>query len=216
MDTFLEVFGKKLKSLREKAAYTQEQMAELIGVDMRHVCRLESGASFTKHHVLLNYCRVLGVRPYELFEFEYDEELSMLATGTYGATYLKVVNTDGGVCVKSASKDIDIENLGVQVLTEEMLFRIAKELKREIVVDSVDKNLRQCVYKITPDGLKITVYAPIEVQHAQLLAEITEKLKDPAFDIRRLKYMNLAIEALGNKNARKDLKNLIEGMDIVS
>lgn len=89
-------------------------------------------------------------------------------------------------------------------------------MKREIVIDSVDKNSWQCVYKITPDGMKITIYAPIEVQQSQLLAEITEKLKESTFDIRKLKYVKLAIDAISNKNARKDLKNLIEGMDIVS
>lgn len=216
MDTFLEAFGKRLKFLREKYNYTQEQLAELIGVDIRQICRLESGTSFTKHSILVSYCNVLGIKPSELFEFEYDDELSMLATGTYGATYLKVVKADGGMYVKSASKDIDVKKLNKDVLTEEMLLRMAKEIKHEIIIDSIDNNSRQCVYKITPEGMKITIYTPEEIQKAQQLTETLDKLKSLDLDIKKLKFINLAIDALSDDNSRKDLKRVLEGMEMFS
>lgn len=216
MDTFLEAFGKKLKFLRENANYTQEQMAELLGVDTRHICRLESGTSFTKHPVIVNYCRILGIKVSELFDFEYDNELSMLATGTYGGTYLKVVKNEDKMFVKSASKDIDVKKLNKASITEDVLLRMAKEMKQEIVVDWVDDDSRQCVYKITPEGMKNTVYTPDEIKKNQLLVETIEKLKMADFDSQKLKFINLAIDSLADKKARNDLKQILEGMEMLS
>jgi len=216
MDTFLEAFGKKLKALREKAEYTQEQLAELIGVDIRHICRLESGSSFTKYPVIVSYCRVLGVTPAELFDFEYDNELSMLATGTYGTTYLKVVATEAKTYVKSASKDINVKELNNYAITEEVLLKMSKEMKRDIIVDWVDENERKCVYRITPEGLKITIYTPDEVKKSQFLNDVTEKLKALNIGSKQFKFINLAIDALTDKKARNDLKQIIEGMEMLS
>lgn len=61
------IFGLSLKTVRESKGYTQEALAELVGVQPNSISRLESGVHFVKVGTLTKICNVLNTHPSVLF-----------------------------------------------------------------------------------------------------------------------------------------------------
>lgn len=67
--TLKQEFAKRLKELRKKRGLTQEQLAELVSVDFRHISFLETARSFPSSELIERLCKVLNVTYSELFNF---------------------------------------------------------------------------------------------------------------------------------------------------
>lgn len=67
----LKLFGKRLKELRKLNKLTQEQLAELIGLDPKQICRIENGACFTTFETLQKICTTFNVEIFDLFYYEH-------------------------------------------------------------------------------------------------------------------------------------------------
>lgn len=66
--------GQKIQMLRKKRRLTQEQFAELIGIDPKNVSKIENGNNYPSAETLTSIAKALEVDIYELFVFK--EELS--------------------------------------------------------------------------------------------------------------------------------------------
>lgn len=77
-----KVFGKRLRELRLSRGFTQEKMAENIGIQPENYSRLENGLSFPKPENLARISEILHVEIAELFQFthlnEYDKILEAI------------------------------------------------------------------------------------------------------------------------------------------
>ena len=62
------------KNLRESRKLTQEQLAELVGVDFRYISLLENAKSFPSCDLIEKLVKALNINYSELFAF--DEDLS--------------------------------------------------------------------------------------------------------------------------------------------
>lgn len=69
----LKLFGKRLKELRKINKLTQEQLAELIGLDPKQICRIENGACFTTFETLQKISKIFNVEIYDLFYSEHKQ-----------------------------------------------------------------------------------------------------------------------------------------------
>ncbi len=69
----LKLFGKRLKELRKSNKLTQEQLAELIGLDPKQICRIENGACFTTFETLQKISKIFNVGIYDLFYCEHKQ-----------------------------------------------------------------------------------------------------------------------------------------------
>ncbi len=69
---FKEKFAGNLKYLRKSRKLTQEQLAELVGVDFRYISILETAKSFPSCDVIEKLASALNVGYSELFDFDYD------------------------------------------------------------------------------------------------------------------------------------------------
>lgn len=58
----------KLKALRINAGYTQEQLAELIGVSLGTIKNWERGKTFPKQPMIEKLCELYKI-PYDFIEF---------------------------------------------------------------------------------------------------------------------------------------------------
>ena len=67
--------GQKIQTLRKKRRLTQEQFAELIGIDPKNVSKIENGNNYPSSETLTSIAKALGVEIYELFVFR--QELSL-------------------------------------------------------------------------------------------------------------------------------------------
>ena len=71
-----KTFGKILKNFRLKHNYTQEVMAEKLGISLKYISRIENGYSGIKTRTLINYMNILGITPNTIFkEFMTNKEI---------------------------------------------------------------------------------------------------------------------------------------------
>ena len=65
--------GKRIKELRKKRGLSQEQLAELVGIEQNTLSYIETGANFCSAETLEKLIDALGVMPHELFLFSHNE-----------------------------------------------------------------------------------------------------------------------------------------------
>ena len=75
---YLKLFGKRIKELRKKSGYTQEQRSEKLGLFQKQVGNIETGNCFTTMNTLEKLSSVFGVEIKDLFDFEHHEDRKML------------------------------------------------------------------------------------------------------------------------------------------
>ena len=78
MDLSKKLFGARIKELREKTGLNQEKLAEMVGMEARHLSRIETGKSFTTIENISKLAQALGVNISSLFEFDHKNEKDLL------------------------------------------------------------------------------------------------------------------------------------------
>lgn len=66
--------GKVLKDFRVKNKFTQEKMAEKLGISVKYVSRIENGMGGLKTETTIKYMNILGVTPNILYKDVIDNE----------------------------------------------------------------------------------------------------------------------------------------------
>ena len=64
---YRKLIGKKIKIARNRAGYTQEQLAEKLSLSTRYISQLERGISFGTVSTIVNICKALNVSANYLF-----------------------------------------------------------------------------------------------------------------------------------------------------
>lgn len=86
-------FGKRLKEIRKRKGLSQQQLAELVGMEStNNISKLESGEQLPKKENLEKICEVLNVDVKELFDFGHLKNRSEIIkeiTQTLGKLALK-------------------------------------------------------------------------------------------------------------------------------
>ncbi|MBQ8459091.1 helix-turn-helix transcriptional regulator [bacterium] len=62
-----DVLARRLKEIRKKRGFTQEQLAELVDVAPRHISFIETARSFPSGDLLERICKNLNIKYSELF-----------------------------------------------------------------------------------------------------------------------------------------------------
>lgn len=61
--------GQKIQKLRKERKITQEQLAEIVGIDPKNISRIEKGNNYPTAENLTSIAKALQVEIYELFVF---------------------------------------------------------------------------------------------------------------------------------------------------
>lgn len=64
-----EKFGLNVVYYRKRKKFTQEDLAELVGIDRSHVSAIELGNVGVSMDVIFKMSEVLGIKPGALFDF---------------------------------------------------------------------------------------------------------------------------------------------------
>lgn len=78
MEDIKKVFGSRIKKLREARGLNQEQLAEMIDFESRHLSRIETGKSFTTIENLEKIAGALNVDINMLFDFRHEQNTNVL------------------------------------------------------------------------------------------------------------------------------------------
>lgn len=70
----LVLFGKRVRELRKARKLTQEQLAEIVGLDSKQIGNIETGAGFTTMATLEKLAKVFGIEMFQLFNFSHNDE----------------------------------------------------------------------------------------------------------------------------------------------
>ena len=65
-----KLFGKKLKEYRIKMDFTQEELAEKIGISAKSLSQIELGNNFVSAETLEAICNALNISPKKMFDFD--------------------------------------------------------------------------------------------------------------------------------------------------
>lgn len=68
-----KIFGQNLKNLRKSTGFTQEKLAELLGMQFQSISYMETGRSFVSSDVIAKICNLFEVSPYVLFRPHFKE-----------------------------------------------------------------------------------------------------------------------------------------------
>ncbi len=60
--------GSKIRQLRKERGLTQEQLAEKLNIDNKHLSRIEKGIHKPTYHVILKLAEVLNINIYDFSE----------------------------------------------------------------------------------------------------------------------------------------------------
>lgn len=69
MKSATELFGARIRELRKGRGLSQDQLAEVIGIDQKHMSRIELGKSYPSLDRLMRIAEALQVPLPSLFEF---------------------------------------------------------------------------------------------------------------------------------------------------
>jgi len=64
-------FGARVKEFRTKKRITQFELAEIVGVDPKHISHIERGLSFPKADLIEKLAEALNIHYLEFFRIEY-------------------------------------------------------------------------------------------------------------------------------------------------
>lgn len=64
-----QLLGARIKELRKEKGYTQQQLAELIDIDPKHLSKIEVGSSYPSLYNLEKITKILNVEMQDLFKF---------------------------------------------------------------------------------------------------------------------------------------------------
>lgn len=73
MNESLNFLGARIKELRKSKKYTQDKFAELIGIDAKHLSRVECSRTQPSLNLLNKISQVLEIDILELFKIQHDE-----------------------------------------------------------------------------------------------------------------------------------------------
>jgi transcriptional regulator with XRE-family HTH domain len=77
MKSTSKLIGARIKELRRSRNLSQDQLSELIGIDPKHLSRIELGKSFSSLETLEGIARELQVELKDLFDFSHLETHEM-------------------------------------------------------------------------------------------------------------------------------------------
>ena len=78
MESIKILFGKRVKELRNQHSYTQERLAELVGIDTRNLIKIENGQTFPRVSTLDKLIEVFDITPDEILRTEHLQNIEKL------------------------------------------------------------------------------------------------------------------------------------------
>ena len=78
MESPKKCFGARMKEIRESRGLNQEQLAELVNMESRHISRIETGKSFTTIENIVKIAEALKVDVNNFFDFTHKQDKDTL------------------------------------------------------------------------------------------------------------------------------------------
>jgi len=220
MSNLKKLFGKNMKFIRKARGITQEQLGEMIGINQRQLTRIECGKNFPSADTLEKICATLDVPIKQMFDFQLEEE-ELAMTGTDNTTY-KAVKFDNVIKLELMDKEEKLKKIKkydkkqIDYTDSDLeMINLAKKSKKPITVQ-YSENAE--VYKVTiyfPDGTFRHIKNNAGYSDIEGMNRILELLKEISDNPNKMRFVELAINAIDNKQLLDKLRATIDGMELL-
>ena len=75
MDDIKQLLGRRIRELRKRKGLTQEQLAEMIGIEPRNLLKIENAQTYPRVQTLQKIMEFLNCSANELFHFEHLDDI---------------------------------------------------------------------------------------------------------------------------------------------
>ena len=216
MKEFREAFGRRIKLLRKNRRMTQEKLAEIVGLNPRQLTRIETGENFPSSDTLVKLSMALDLEVKYMFDFDWDPEIAMLATGTDAKPVLRLVQNNEVVTIKSYSPVIADEVKKSKhfpvTQSEESMKKIAKQINKPLTVEYFVNKTRANIKTYYPNGKVEDLLTEIDIRENEEYKELCAQLKKFSKSPAKLEFFKLALQVFDNKDAAEKLKLMLKGM----
>lgn len=209
MEIIKKQFGEQLKLYRKLKTFTQEQLAEKIGINLRQLARIEAGESFVSAETLFNICKTLEISPSVLFDFNIETEV--LLTGSGKDLHFNIIKNGNIVKLfpktemETQENNPEFKNFDLKMQT--MAHKLNKKIYVSEIVDGIPTTDK--IYK--PDGqIDITT----KNSKYDCYNKLVNNINKIANDKMKVDFMNLAYESLRSVDALNKLKLMIKGIEL--
>lgn len=218
MKNIKEALGQRVRKIRKEKKLTQEILSELLDLSPRQLIRIENGTNFPSAETLSKISLVLGVELKSLFDFESNEDVMYLATGTYNKPVLRLVKKNETALLKhckQTTKKLEVPKSLPLSDSDDLMLKLAKKTKKPITVEYFDRKRRFAIKTFYPNGKIEDILTEKAVLTNDKYNYVFDKLKEISANPNQLEFVKLAIESLENKNNLTKLKNIIQGMELM-
>lgn len=208
MEIIKKCFGEQLKTCRKIKNLTQEKLAELVGINLRQLARIESGESFITAETLYNLCTVLEISPKLLFDFNIEDETLM--TGSGSKVHLKVIR-NGNLIQLVNSKISNDSEINENLDFDNRMLKVARNINKDVIVEELKNGSTYQTKIYKPDGnIEVSCNDNDEKIYNKLINDI-DCIKN---DKNKINYMSLAFDSLTSRKALDELKSMIKGIEL--
>lgn len=213
-----EAFGLRLKELRKERGLTQEKLAEMVDLTSRQLSRVESGENFISAEALAKISIALQVELSSLFNFSWDEYITLLSNGTDSNPCVKIIQKDGVIDIKPYLKSqfngIKIpKHLRIED-SEDSMLDMAKSSEKPITVQYFYEGIRTSIKTYFPSGEVKTLLSENQIALKKLEDDISQGIKKISGDKQKLEYALLSLQSIDSSEALSELKILLKGIEL--
>ena len=210
MNTIKRKLGEQLKLIRNLKGYTQEALAEKVGINLRQLARIEAGESFIKADTLFKICMVLNISPSFLFDFELENET--FSSETDKNLHFNVIKNENTVKFIPKAKNENGKNSFEEKSFDSKMISMAQKIQKDININEFSENVLVCRKIFTAKG-EIKILDKIQ-KNENSFDELKENLNKIANDKNKVEYMNLAFQSLFSSKVLKDFLFLLKGLEL--
>lgn len=219
--TLKEGFGARLKELRKSKGFTQEKLAEKLDIAPRQLTRLERGVNFPSVETLAKISFYLEEDLKSLFDFYWDKEYSLCSTGTDDRPVLevradaRVIDLTKFVKKKKGTSEYDLKELINVQNSDDSMLKLAKNINKPFTIVFKDANGELSHIKTYyPDGKIEDNMSKERVEVEKGYKELVDDIESLRNDLNKIEFMQLAYNALSDRDSLIQLRNIIQGIEI--
>lgn len=217
MKDLKEAFGQHLRGIRKEKKLTQEVLSEMLDLSPRQLIRIENGTNFPSAETLSKISLVLKLDLKSLFDFESNEDLMYLATGTYNKPILRLVKKNETAVLKHCSQSVEKFEVPKSLPfddSDKLILKVSKKTKKPITVEYFDQKKRFAIKTFYPNGKIDDILTENTVLSNDKYNYILKKLKEISDNPNKLEFIKIALDSLNDKNCLEKLKTIIQGMEL--
>lgn len=215
-------FKLRFRELRKTLGITLREMSGDLLIPLSSISKYEQGLIKPGVEILSKIARCYRVNLNWLITGEgpmFEVQNELLSLGNNNALRVRCVKYEDKVKIHPLSNELlpEFKNLKKEsvVKPDESIAKLAKNINKPVCVEYLDMGNDETIKAFYPDGTVEVLGKNETLKKSAAFNDIRGKIISISDDKNKLNFVNVAIDALANKDSFNQLKTLVQGMEIV-